>query len=81
LIGPEKLRLFSKLNIATQFPDLKHKEREQELWTMLLEINQLLSAKPSQMTDKLLLKALSHSKNTQVGLMAYPNSFYLKVYD
>ena len=25
LTGPEMLRLFSKLNIATQFPDLKQK--------------------------------------------------------
>jgi len=63
LTGPETLHLFSKLNIATQFPDLKQKDRKQELWTVLLEINQLLPTKPSQMTDKLIKSFESQSKS------------------
>ena len=51
LTGLEKLRLFTKLNIADHFPELEDKDRKQALWTKLIEINKLLSAKPSEMTN------------------------------
>ena len=60
--GPEKLRLFTKLNIADHFPKLEDKDRKQALWTKLIEINKLLSAKPSEMTDDLIKNFESESR-------------------
>jgi hypothetical protein len=51
LTGPEKLIVFSKINIPELFPDLEDKHEIQSLWKDLLEINKLLSARPGDVTS------------------------------
>jgi len=46
LTGPEKLLLFQRFKIADHFPDIEDKDEIQSLWSELLEINKLLSARP-----------------------------------
>ena len=62
LTGPEKLVLFAKFNVANHFPDLKDKEKIQNLWTKLLEINKLLSTKPEEITGVLIQQFESKSR-------------------
>lgn len=62
LTGPEKLVLFAKFNVANHFPDLKDKEKIQNLWAKFLEINKLLSAKPEEITDVLIKQFESKSR-------------------
>ena len=63
MTGPEKLHLFTKLNTAKQFPKLKNKDHKQEFWTKLIDINQLLSTKPSEMTNDLIKNFESESRH------------------
>lgn len=51
LTGPEKLIVFSKLRIIDLFPDLEQKIEIESLWRDLIEINDLLSARPDQVTE------------------------------
>lgn len=50
LNGPEKLIVFSAINIPELFPDLEHKDEIQILWRGLIELNKLLSARPAEVT-------------------------------
>lgn len=48
--GPEKLIVFSKINIPKLFPGLENKDNIQNLWRDLLEVNTLLSTRPNKVT-------------------------------
>ena len=52
LTGPEKLIVFSKINIPELFPDLEHRDVIQSLWRDLVEVNRLLSARPEEVTTE-----------------------------
>ena len=50
LTGPEKLKLFSSINIAETFPEMPQSDKIQALWQQLLEINRSLSVRPQDVT-------------------------------
>ena len=54
LTGPEKLKVFRNIQIAQMLPKLNEEEvlRIQFLWTKLLDINQHLSQKPSEIATE-----------------------------
>ena len=51
LTGPEKLKVFSNINLVELFPDLENKELVQQLWTNFLTIHKLFSAEASVITE------------------------------
>ena len=50
LTGPEKLILFRNINIPEMFPEVENGDVIQSLWKELLDINQLLSTRPEDVT-------------------------------
>ena len=50
LTGPEKLILFRNINIPEMFPEVENGAAIQSLWKELLDINQLLSTRPEDVT-------------------------------
>ena len=52
LTGPEKMIVFSKIDIPGTFPHLEDSDKIQSLWKDLLEINRLLSSRPEEMTPE-----------------------------
>ena len=50
LTGPEKLILFRNINIPEMFPEVENGAAIQRLWKELLDINQLLSTRPEDVT-------------------------------
>lgn len=70
LTGPEKLVVFSSINIPELFPDLEHNDSIQSLWRDLIEINRLLSARPEHVTDE-------HIKLFEKKSKAFVNDFVL----
>ena len=50
LTGPEKLILFCNINIPEMFPEVENGAAIQSLWKELLDINQLLSTRPEDVT-------------------------------
>ena len=51
LTGPEKLILFTEINIIDTFPEVEHCEQIQAMWRELSMINKLLSIRPSELTQ------------------------------
>ena len=62
LTGPEKLKLFQKLNIPETFPEIPDSEDVQALWNKLLDINHLLSVRPEDLTTEKVSEFESQSK-------------------
>ena len=62
LTGPEKLIVFRNINIPEMFPDLENGAAIHRLWKGLLEINQLLSARPEDVTTDHICQFEAHSK-------------------
>ena len=50
LTGPEKLLLFRNINIPEMFPEVENGDAIQTLWKELLDIDQLLSTRPEDVT-------------------------------
>lgn len=68
LTGPEKLIVFANIDIPELFPDLENKHQVQSLWSDLLEINKLLSARPGEVTT-------SHVKLFETKSKAFVDAF------
>ena len=51
LTGPEKVLLFTKLNLIEHFPDVSDINDIQKLWKEFYDINGLFSAKPSEIIN------------------------------
>ena len=68
LTDPEKILLFTKLNIAEYFPDLNNKDDIQKLWKEFYDINKLLSARPSEVTE-------DHIKDFEAKLRSFVDNF------
>ena len=62
LTGPEKLKLFAKLNIPETYPEVPDCSSVQDLWRELLDINQLLSVRPEDLTLEKITEFESRSK-------------------
>ena len=58
LIGPEKLKLFKHISIPQLLPSVTTEttERMQELWKRLLQVNELLSKRPEDVTQEEIIK-------------------------
>ena len=52
LTGPEKLLVFKNINLPEMFPHLENVNEIQHLWRDLLEVHQLFSAKPENLTPQ-----------------------------
>ena len=73
LTGPEKLTVFSKINIAETFPEIPQSSDVRTLWKQLLDINTLLSIRPEEITSEKV--ADFRSKSTafvQIFTQIYP---------
>ena len=68
LTGPEKLIVFSKINIPELFPGLENKDDIQNLWRDLLEVNTLLSTRPDKVTT-------ARMKQFQIRSKAFVDKF------
>ena len=62
LTGPEKLTLFSNINISTVFPDLPHNQEVQKLWEDFIVIHKLFSSKPTELTPESITRFETLSK-------------------
>ena len=54
LTGPEKLKVFSNIDLVNLFPDLEDNELVLKLWSDFLKIHQLFSTEPSKVTPDLI---------------------------
>jgi len=68
LTGPEKLLLFTRLNLAEHFPDLSNIDAIQNLWREFYDINKLLSARSSEITN-------DHIKNFEARSRSFVDNF------
>ena len=76
LTGPEKLTVFSKINIAETFPEIPQSSDVHTLWKQLLDINTLLSIRPEEITSEKV--ADFRSKSTafvQIFTQIYPAKY------
>ena len=74
LTGPEKLLVFSKLNIAETFPEIPNSTNVHTLWKKLLGINELLSIRSEDLTDDKISDFRSKSKEfVQMFTQVYPS--------
>ena len=62
LTGPEKLIVFANIDLIQLFPELENIVQLQRLWKDFLEIHQLFSLKPSEITPELITQFQSKSK-------------------
>ena len=62
LTGPEKLLVFSNINIPATFPTLEYKDEIQKLWEDLLALHQLFSVKPDDLQSNHIVKFEAASK-------------------
>ena len=62
LTGPEKLTVFTNIDLPQLFPDLENVTHIQKLWNDFLEIHRLFSMKPSEITEEKITKFQADSK-------------------
>ena len=73
LTGPEKLTVFSKINIAETFPEIPQSSDVHTLWKQLLDINTLLSIRPEEITSEKIADFRSRSITfVQMFTQIYP---------
>ena len=68
LTGPEKLKVFSNINLVDLFPDLVDNELVQQLWNDFLTVHKLFSAKPSVIT-------VDHIRSFEIQSKLFVDSF------
>lgn len=62
LTGPEKLVVFSKIDIPATFPTLEHEDEIQKLWKDFLTIHKLFSVKLDDLQEKTFQSLKQHQK-------------------
>ena len=72
LTRPEKLTVFSNIDLSQLFPELENVTHIQKLWKDFLEIHRIFSMKPSEITEQIITKFQADSKT-------FVNDF-LKIY-
>ena len=62
LTGPEKLLVFNKINISETFPEIPDSTQVHALWKKLLDVNNLLSIRPENISSDAISEFQSESK-------------------